>query len=202
MENNSKKATFIERFFAYVVDIVIITIIVTMLAYPFTANKTDDIEKISNEMTELLQKYTDDEVSMDTYVIEYSTLSYQLDKYQGATVLIGIFIYILYFMVFQFYNKGQTIGKKLLKIKVKSIDSELTMNQVIIRALLIDSILASMVQIVVLSFVSDANSYFYINGIFMIIDFIFVVISALMIMFSKNRRGLHDYITKTEVVKI
>ena len=129
-------------------------------------------------------------------------LSYQAAKYQGTSILINIFAFIMYFIVFQFYNKGQTIGKKLLKIKLVSVDKELTMNQLIIRSLLINSILFSMIQVITISFSNDATGYFYTVGTFEFMQSLFVMISALMIMFSNNRKGLHDYISKTEVVKI
>jgi uncharacterized RDD family membrane protein YckC len=55
--------------------------------------------------------------------------------------LITILIEVLYFVVFQLYNGGQTFGKKITKIKVVSESNDLTMNQMIFRSLLSNYIL-------------------------------------------------------------
>ena len=88
-----------------------------------------------------------------------------------------------------------------MKIKVVSIDGELSINQVMFRSLIIDMILLDMI---VFGFVVFApkNIYFYGTLFLEMIEYIIIFISVVMICFSKNRRGLHDIITHTEVVKI
>ena len=88
-----------------------------------------------------------------------------------------------------------------MKIKVISIKNELTMNQMIFRALLINSILLELISFGFMLF-SSKEVYFYGVGIFEIIQSIIIVSSALMIMYSKNSRGIHDLVTHTEVIKL
>ena len=90
--------------------------------------------------------YFDDYISQKIDISEYTSesisVSYEMAKKQGILSLTTIFLNILYFVVFQVKNNGQTVGKKLLKIKVSSCDDEeLTMNQMIFRSLIINSIL-------------------------------------------------------------
>ena len=95
----------------------------------------------------------------------------------------------------------QTIGKKVMKIKVSSIDGELTINQVMFRSLIIDMILLDMI---VFGFVIFApqNVYFYGTLFFELIEYIIIFVSVIMISFGQSRRGVHDIITHTEVVKV
>ncbi len=202
MENKGKKARFIERLLAYFIDFVVVVILSTILSYPFTANSVENVQKISSEMDSLTEQFYSNEIDAKTYMLEAPSLSYELSKVQGATTLITIFIYIMYYIVFQFYNKGQTIGKKLLKIKVVSNNGDLTMNQLILRELLIYNILIAMIEVTLMSFNVGSFTYFYVVGTLEFIQIIFVLISVFMIMFSKNTRGLHDCIVKTDVVKI
>lgn len=203
MENNSKKATFLERLLAFFIDIILVAFAASFLSYPFMINSStaDNSKKISDEMSELFEAFSNDEISVDTYVTESITLTYESAKNEGVYSLILIFLYIMYFIVFQFYNKGQTLGKKLLKIKVVSNTGDLSMNQMIIRSLLINLILLNMILMIILSFANDPATYFYGSAIFEFIQYLFIIISAIMIMFSKNRKGLHDYIVKTDVLK-
>ena len=60
-------------------------------------------------------------------------------KIQGISILITVLVSIIYFVVFQYNNKGQTLGKKLMKIKVNSLNGDLTMNQLVVRSLLVNS---------------------------------------------------------------
>ena len=52
--------------------------------------------------------------------------SYQLSKETGLTNIVTIVVYVLYFIVYQMYMNGQTIGKRIMKIRVvKKIKMEL-----------------------------------------------------------------------------
>ena len=83
---------------------------------------------------------------------------------------------------------------------VKDDDSELTINNLIFRSLIINSIFADML---VLGFVIFASKsvYFYGVGTIEVIQYIVVLVSAFMVMFSKSSRGLHDLVAHTKVVR-
>ena len=54
--------------------------------------------------------------------------SYQLSKETGLTNIVTIVVYVLYFIVYQMYMNGQTIGKRIMKIRVvKNEDGTFTM---------------------------------------------------------------------------
>ena len=202
MKNNDEKqnALFIQRLLAYLIDIMIVSFISTLLSYPFYDNSS--VEKLNNSSMEIVEKYIDKEISAQTYIVESMDISYQIAKKTGAVSLITLFLCVLYFICFQFYKKGQTIGKYLMRIKIVSNDdSQLNINNYIYRSLIINSIL---VDIIVLCFVIFTNSeiYFYGTATFEMIKYAIIVVSALMVMFRKDSRGLHDIIADTKVVRV
>ena len=111
-----EKAFFVQRFAAFIIDIFIISMIASILAYPFL--DMESIQKLNESSTEVVNDYMSQDISMDDYVSESVSISYEIAKKQGVLSLITIFLNILYFVVFQLKNNGQTLGKQLLKIKV------------------------------------------------------------------------------------
>lgn len=199
MKSNTKNAVFLQRLVAYIIDAIIITIIISLIASPFI--NSDAIQKINNDLLELVNQLQNNELNYLTYVKEVSVLELQLAKLNGVTTIITLFVSILYFIVFQIYNGGQTIGKKILNIKVISNNGELTMNQMIVRSLLINTILLNMILLIAITFISDPMQYLYIFGSFESIQYLFVIVTVLMVMFRKDHVSLHDLITNTRVVK-
>lgn len=200
MEKNklSEKSLFLQRFLAFIVDTLFVVLISSLIAFPFVDNAS--VEKLNMEMQEVSENYINSEIDINTYLAEYSSVVYQLSRKNGVVSFITIFIEILYFIVYQLYNKGQTLGKKLLKIRVESVDDgELTMNQMIFRVIIINSILYGFVSFA-LSIFASQSTYFYGILIFELIQYLVLLISGLMIMFGK--RGLHDLVSHTKVVRI
>lgn len=199
MKNDTKNAVFLQRLVAYLIDGFIITMIISMIASLFV--NSDAIQKINNELVDLINKLQINDVSYLTYIKEVSVLELELAKQSGITTIVTLFVEILYFVVFQIYNSGQTIGKKIMKIKVISNNGELTMNQMIVRSLLINSVLLNMISLVAVSFINDPMQYLYVFGSFDSIQYLFVIVTTLMVMFRKDHVSLHDMITNTRVIK-
>lgn len=199
MKNDTKNAVFLQRLVAYLIDAFIITMAISMIASLFV--NSDAIQKINNELVDLINRLQNNDVSYLTYIKEVSVLELELAKQSGITTIVTLFVEILYFVVFQIYNSGQTIGKKFMKIKVISNNGELTMNQMIVRSLLINSVLLNMISLVAVSFINDPMQYLYVFGSFDSIQYLFVIVTTLMVMFRKDHVSLHDMITNTRVIK-
>lgn len=199
MKNDTKNAVFLQRLVAYLIDAFIITMAISMIASLFV--NSDSIQKINNELVDLINRLQNNDVSYLTYIKEVSVLELELAKQNGITTIVTLFVEILYFVVFQIYNSGQTIGKKIMKIKVISNNGELTMNQMIVRSLLINSVLLNMISLVAVTFINDPMQYLYVFGSFESIQYLFVIVTTLMVMFRKDHVSLHDMITNTRVIK-
>lgn len=199
MKAKGEKALFVQRFIAFLLDIFILSSIASLISYPFLDAKS--IDKLNKNSSEVIEKYATGEIDMDTYVDEVKGISYQLSQKQGVVSLVTLFLAVLYFIVYQYYNNGQTIGKKLMKIKVvSSTDKEITMNSFIFRSLIVNSILVDMISFAIVIF-GNETAYFYGVAICGIIKYTLLLICGFMVMWSKSGLGLHDRIAHTTVVK-
>ena len=199
MKAKGEKALFVQRFIAFLLDIFILSSIASLISYPFLDAKS--IDKLNKNSSEVIEKYTTGEIDMDTYVDEVKGISYQLSQKQGVVSLVTLFLAVLYFIVYQYYNNGQTIGKKLMKIKVvSSTDKEITMDSCIFRSLIVNSILVDMISFAIVIF-GNETAYFYGVAICGIIKYTLLLICGFMVMWSKSGLGLHDRIAHTTVVK-
>lgn len=201
----TKKSYFFERLAAYIIDIVIVSLAVSLVTSFIPENS--NYVKINNELVELNEKYLNQEIDTDQYV--HQSMEYSYDAaYQGMVyTFVQIIIIILYFIVFQFYNKGQTLGKKLLHLRVvNKNDDKLTMNDMLLRGLVFPSILFDLLIVAVTLMASGfgtnkSSIYFYGSSALEIIQSLILVATAIMVLYRKDGRGLHDLIGKTKVIK-
>lgn len=191
-------AQFNRRFFAYIIDIFIVLVIANLITmFIPISEKTQDYYK---ELQTTQKKMYDKEIDVKEYTDIVLEDNYNISKGTVLISLTSIIIYILYFVVYQVYNNGQTVGKKLMKIKVKSItDESLSINTMLFRALIIYGIAANIINLILILLLKK-ELYLSISNTINIIQSLIVIISVFMILFSKPKRGIHDIITKTEVV--
>lgn len=191
-------AQFNKRFFAYIIDIFIVLVIANLITmFIPISEKTQDYYK---ELQTTQKKMYDKEIDVKEYTDIVLEDNYNISKGTVLISLTSIIIYILYFVVYQVYNNGQTVGKKLMKIKVKSTtDESLSINTMLFRALIIYGIAANIINLILILLLKK-ELYLSISNTINIIQSLIVIISVFMILFSKQKRGIHDIITKTEVV--
>ena len=191
-------AQFNRRFFAYIIDIFIVLVIANLITmFIPISEKTQDYYK---ELQTTQKKMYDKEIDVKEYTDIVLEDNCNISKGTVLISLTSIIIYILYFVVYQVYNNGQTVGKKLMKIKVKSItDESLSINTMLFRALIIYGIAANIINLILILLLKK-ELYLSISNTISIIQSLIVIISVFMILFSKQKRGIHDIITKTEVV--
>lgn len=191
-------AQFNKRFFAYIIDIFIVLVIANLITmFIPISEKTQDYYK---ELQTTQKKMYDKEIDVKEYTDIVLEDNYNISKGTVLISLTSIIIYILYFVVYQVYNNGQTVGKKLMKIKVKSItDEPLSINTMLFRALIIYGIAANIINLILILLLKKELCLSISNTI-SIIQSLIVIISVFMILFSKQKKGIHDIITKTEVV--
>lgn len=192
-----KEASTFQRITAHIIDAIILTIIVSIITFGFPrSQKYKDAEKNLNSLIEDTV-INDNEESIDKYIEN----RFILDKESIPFDLISIVVSLGYFGIFAYYNSGQTIGKKLVHIKVVSDDnSEANNSQLFGRALIFDGTFLSLLSVSIISFIK-INQYFYTIGIMSYIQTLIVLISFFMIAYRKDKRGLHDLICKTKVIE-
>ena len=147
-----------------------------------------------------MEDYFDKKITPEIYLSRSSDISYDLSKEIGLKTIITIGIYILYFIVYQFYHNGKTLGKKYKRIKIVSnTEKELSMNQLAVRSLIINSILVNLITLATTIF-GTKDIYFVTSMVMQVIDMILMFTIAIMVLSRKDKRGLHDIITNTKVI--
>lgn len=188
------EATFGQRLCAYFIDFIIIFI----LFFLVTCNM--DFTKRNEIYDEMLNNYSEYDPTNLEQSEKLLDLQYQYSKESIPATVISLVVTIGYFVFFQYLNNGQSIGKKLLKIKIVGKDNcKVNIMQIFIRSIFIYQILLSILDLIIIYTLSKTD-YLSIYGILTWINSIFIIISALFILYRKDKRGLHDFMAKTYVV--
>ena len=176
--NTEEKVLFLQRLLAFLIDLFIVTMLASIIAGPFLNNKK--IESLNNKSVKLVEKYNKKKINLNEYIAEYTNITYDLARETGPTTIIELLLGIVFYIIIPLYNDGKSIGKMVMKIKIKSNDGELTANQLIF---------------------TSRSVYFYCLGLFLIIQYVITFISVFMIMFTKCGLTIHDKLVNTKVVK-
>ncbi len=190
------KANFLKRVLAFCFDYFILTLVLSFITIGFnTSNESfyEDISSISKE-------YNDGNISTSEYSDKLMELEYDYQKDNLPINGIKLVVFIGYFIVFGYLNRGQTLGKKLFKIRVVNSDgSYVKLSSLIIRSLFIYGIVSCIYSIICTLFLPTrvfTYSYKWVVNIETMVLFV----CFLMAMYRKDGKGLHDLVSKTNVI--
>lgn len=192
------EAKFSKRLYAYILDIIILGIV--LMIVNIIIPKNNEIKENNVKLDSLTQNYLDKEINFNEYVNDYSEINYELDKQNIVYTVVNIIFVIVYFIIVPYFFKGQTIGKKVFKIKVFK-ENKLTITSLIIRNLIING-LAYMSLTLILLFILPYNIYFIITSILTLIQLIIMIIIIIGIIKNNKKLILHDKLSKTQVVNV
>lgn len=188
---------FKQRLLSYLVDMLIITLVLNLLASFFI--RGENYTKLSTELNTLNEKYINGDINLNVYINNQADITMDLDKENILLNIFEGFLLIGYFILLPYYNNGKTLGKILFKIKVKSDNGDLDFNKLIIRALIIDGIGFLLLSLGFI-YILPSFAYFIFTNILKLLEFIILVISSIMIIKNENKKGIHDILSGTSVV--
>ncbi len=152
-----------------------------------------------------VKEYSDEDISklhrkiIDTYqdvAIEPATMR---QRYSVPASIISIVVLVLYFGVLQYFLKGQTIGKKLFKLRVISTaDKDISIINYILRALLVSASIFTIANSI-MCWVLNMNTYAYAYNYLFDFQTIYYGIFIVVFLFTEDNRSVHDYLLKTNV---
>lgn len=195
---DEEKPFFFPRFIAFIIDSIIVFIISVALVAVLPANPNHEkyLKELESIQTDMMNKKINASESFN----RMKDVVYDVDYTNVLVSLTQVVVFIGYFVIFQYKNKGQTLGKKLMKLKVVSTDTkELNLNQVAVRALICDSIFINLLLVACVLFISR-DYYYYASFGLQLLNYGIIIVALFMILFRKDGKGLHDLVAKTKVV--
>ena len=197
-EKKEVKALFSQRFVAFMIDLFLVSALTSLVTTFIPTNGT--IDKLYDQQTKIIENYTSQKITMEEYVNQLVDISYDIAKQTGIATLIGIAISLLYYVLYVYKNDGQTIGKKMMKIKIeKKNDEQLTMNDLLFRTMILQGTLVSIIGFCTILFL-DKDTYLATNSLLNLVQYSILLISFFLIAFTKEKQGLHDKLVGTVVV--
>lgn len=193
------KALFSQRFVAFMIDLILVSFITSLVTAIIPTNSS--IDKLYDQQVKIVENYTAEKITMQEYVNQLVDINYDIAKQTGIITLVSIAISLLYYVLYVYKNDGQSIGKKMMKIKIqkKDKDKELTMNDLLFRTMILQGTLVSIIGFCTILFL-DKDTYLATNSLLNLIQYSILIISFFLVAFTKERQGLHDMVAKTEVV--
>ncbi len=195
-----KKPT-LRRIGAFIIDMMIVSIIVSALSNIKYINPTmEKYNESYDEYVEFLNNGLDPKEAKNILNSEtYQTLTYNLSYYGRYSSLISLVIIFLYFVVFQYYTNGATLGKKVLRIKVESEKGKIKFYQYVLRSLIINSLCTSTLSLLAI-FILNKAAFGRVSMFIEVLEMGLLFVTFGMVIYRQDGRGLHDLIAKTKVV--
>ena len=191
---------FKKRLLAYLIDIIILSLILTFVGLFIPSNS--NLVNLNNELMSVNNNFMNQEIDAITFINQYSNIGYSIGRELFLSNLISVVIGIVYFIVFPLYNGGQSIGKKVIGLKIVSVDdSDVSSNSLLIRYLLMESIGATIISMCLIFVIKD---FYYIlcDSILSFLQFLVVIISVFMVIYRRDKRSLPDLIAGTKVIEV
>lgn len=150
-----------------------------------------DYSKLEQDSSKLMEK-------------EYKTYYYKLNKSYKVNNIIYIALILLYFVGVNLLTNGQTLGKKVMKLKIVNNSDEYTKVSTFnyfLRALVLYNPLYYLMVLLGVELMS-ANSFYNWMIVWSNIQNYLQIVIMIMILARVDNRGLHELLSKTKVIEI
>ncbi len=170
-------------------------------------------KKYDKKYDEFFEKYVNKELKEDkdkedmydkfiTYCTNYIDKKvYEITKLNIINYSFQVVLVVLYFGVLQFFLKGRTIGKKLLRLQVvdnKDEEKEISIGKYILRSLFVTTSIFSVVNSI-LAICLKENSYLGMVTYYNYLVQAYSLIMLMFILFRDDQKGFHDLLLGTRV---
>ncbi len=197
-----------KRITAFLLDILLVFFIASLVTNIHFINPYyKQYEKAYEKYSEVVKDFSEQKISEQELLKLNNENYYDLSRFSVPYNIAIVVIILLYFVVFQKYNGGQTMGKQIMKIKVVSNDEkEVSLLNYFIRSLpiyyiYIGGIIPLILNSILLLFI-NAKAYFITNAIISYSFMILGIATFITILVRKDKKGIHDLIAKTKVIEI
>ena len=166
-------------------------------SYKDRLTKSYEDQKLTEKEYNALVKEIDNK-----YQSDYEEVYYQVEKNSITYFVIYLIAVFAYFVGFNKITNGQTLGKKLTRLKIvnsKDNSKPIPIWSYLVRAILLYQPIYYIVKLIGINILS-MNQYYNITSIFYDIQYYLELIIIAMVMIRQDGKGLHDFLAKTRVV--
>lgn len=164
----------------------------------------DEYEKVSSEYLDAIED-DPEQGELDTLNSEYTEYAvntiYRQSKLSIYDNSIMLVLMIIYYVVFAYIFKGETVGKRVFHIKIESKDgNKVKIWQLFIRTVVLFGMPFTILNMV-LPFIVDANQYAVFSLISNMLSGILSLSIIITFFIRADKRSIHDIIGKTVVTE-
>ena len=157
-------------------------------------------EEFDSKCEIIIKDYNSHKMSEKDFKKQLNHYYYYLERNSTVQYILNIVICLLYFVLFQGFTGGQTLGKKLMRIKIVSDDdNEVSFKQLLIRTLFLYGIIY-VALLTISPYLVGKNDLPGVNNILYYFNYVLMMTLIFTICYFKNRRGLHDVVAHTRVM--
>lgn len=187
---------FNRRLLAYIIDMLFIISITMIISSLFKDN--NNILEAEKQINVLNEEFIKSEIDFNEYFNNYAIYNYTIEKNNIPCLVINIIFVIFYFIILPKCTNGWTLGKYIMKIKIKSNDKKLSIKQLIIRSSIMNGLCYLILSFIALLVLKNQN-YFIVLTILGFLQILLVIISGFMVIYRQDSKGLQDLISKSTI---
>lgn len=187
-----------KRAAAYLIDILIVGLLLGVIIT--VKEKDQKVMQLRSDLNIVNEVFASKEMRFSEYFDRYTTINQQLEQECVIYMIFNILFILCYFVILPYFWNGQTVGKRIMKIRVVSnTEEKISIVNYLIRNVIATG-LGYMVLILLFLYVLPNKMYFIFASILSFIQLILVIISISMILYRKDKRAMHDILSTTKVV--
>ena len=188
----------VRRIVAYLIDIFIVGLIVNIILINSNDKALDDLNK---EINNIMEDYASEKISTEEYIDNYVDIIYDINKVSVDRNIVYFIVIVGYYLVFQYLNKGASIGKRLMNLRIVSKDKkDINIIQLFVRVALINEMLPLGMSIILVS-VCSGMRFMIGYMIISIVKNIFMMMDLIVLIARKDNRAIHDMISYSMVIE-
>ena len=185
---------------AFAIDFILLLLSFSIINHLFP--DTEKINSLKASQNKVLENYTSHHIDFYKYLKDYSIQYYNLAKEQQVIKIIYLCFVLFYFVLLPFIWKGRTLGTWLNHIQIERFDKgRLHIHQLFTRNFVVIG-LGYLIISTLFIYIIPSKYYFIVVSIVGLLQIVVALFSLYMIMFTKEKRGIQDLISNTEMAKI
>lgn len=193
-----KAAPLTKRVLAYIIDMLVFIGIIAIIG--IFIKESSNLSALNLELNSINEMALNHDISVGTYLNRFAAIIQDIDLEKVLVNILNCVFIMIYFIFIPYLCDGQTLGKRLVKIKVMRKDKELLMlNDLIIRNLIINGLGFLLISLCML-YITPSMVYLIMTLLLGLLQVALVIITIFMVIYRHDRRGLHDVLASTIVV--